>query len=258
MLVIRIENKHHAACAICLQLLLPGWAVADSKFDYQFGLSAGERSIDFDLSSDASGNLFVGEDGSLRPGFDGAKARFSFDESMPTALLRGTAIHHNFNLTLSLEVPVSTANTELRVRTEPAGGIGLPIQQDLRSDYELDQIDFAATLGYHVWKGLNLFAGYKYSEFELNSDEFNALLGDLDSDFAEEGLFVGASYGFRMANRGTLSFSLGYASLDAEFSQSNIPTAAPAPGFALQEYNFSGNSTGLSYGVLWVGDIDKR
>jgi hypothetical protein len=105
---------------------------------------------------------------------------------------------------------------------------------------------------------LSFFGGYRYTEFELNSLGPNLLLEEVDSKYTEEGIFLGGSYGFRIADAGTLSFSVGYAFLDVDFSQSNISKTAPAFLFAFQEYSFSASATGLSYGVLWTGDLSGR
>jgi hypothetical protein len=233
-------------------------AAAEERFDYQFGFGLGNRTMDWELSGEPSGNLLVGQDNLGVPFLGASDVSFTLDESLPTGLLHGTLIHRNFYLNLGLELPLQNNRADLGVLVEPAGGPGLPLQLDSTETYGLDRIDFAATLGYQPLPGLTLFGGYKYSEFDLTSKSFSPLLGDMDSTFTEDGVFIGASYNFRFNNWGTLGLSLGYASLGAEFSQSNVPGTAPAFAFALQDYSFNGNARGLSYGAQWVGDISDH
>jgi hypothetical protein len=230
-------------------------AAAEPTIDYQLGLSAGQRSIDYDSKSIASGTVWADESGNLRPGLTGGSVKLKFSEPLYTAAINGAAVYKDSYLAFSVEWPISTEDTGLRVIADPIQGPGFPLGVDSTTDYELDRIDYSITLGHRIWKGLSFFAGYKYTEFKLNAKGPNILLEEVDSKSTEEGFFLGGSYAFRIANAGTLSLSVGYAYLDLDFSQSNISSTAPSFAFAIQEYAYTGSSTGLSYGVQWTGEI---
>jgi len=228
---------------------------AESGIDFQLGLAAGQRSIDYDSTRIASGTIWSDQNGNLRPGFTGAKVIFDFEESLDTAVLTGAALYKDFYISFNIELAISPEDTGLGVKAEPEPGPGIPLALDTQTDFELDRSDFSFTMGHRVWRGLSFFGGYRYTEFELNSLGPNLLLEEVDSKYTEEGIFLGGNYAFRIADAGTLSFSVGYAFLDVDFSQSNISKTAPAFLFAFQEYSFSASATGLSYGVLWTGDL---
>lgn len=244
--------------ALTILLASTGAAAADPVVDYQLGVAAGQRNIDYDSTHIASGTVWRNESGDLRPGFAGAKVKYDFSELLYTAAVNGTALYKDFYLSFSFEWAISSEDTGLKLNAEPIPGPGIPLALNNVTDFEVDRIDYGATFGYRVWRELSLFGGYKYSEFELNSIAPNLLLEEVDTKYTEEGFFLGGSYGFRIANAGTLSFSVGYAYLDSDFSQSNISTMAPAFAFSFEEYRFSGSSTGLSYGVLWTGNLTGR
>ena len=230
-------------------------AAAKSDIDFQLGLAAGQRGVDYDSTRIASGTIWSDAQGNLRPGFAGAKVKFDFDETLNTAVLTGTALYEDFYLSFNLELAISPEDAGLSVKVVPEPGPGIPLSLQTKTDFDFDRIDYGFTLGHRVWKGLSFFGGYRYTEFELKAKGPNTLLEEVDSKYTEEGIFLGGSYGFRVADAGTLSFSIGYAYLDVDFSQSNISTSAPPFAFAFQEYSFNASATGLSYGVLWTGDL---
>jgi hypothetical protein len=135
-------------------------------------------------------------------------------------------------------------------------GSTLPDQFTDRST-DLDRFDFSATLGYQISDGLSVFSGYRYSEFKLYGNEYNYLLNNKDQKYSEEGLFIGGSYSWQFGAIGALSLSLGYAYLEADFSEDNVDlTDAPPPGtLTFGEVAFDGTAKGLSYGAQWVGPL---
>jgi hypothetical protein len=233
-------------------------AAAGTGLSYQLGMAAGQRTIDYESSRIASNTIWSNQNGDLRPGFAGANAIFDFDDSLYTAALSGAVLYKDIYLAFNLELPIQSEDTGLAVKTEPLPGPGIPLALDNETDFELDRLDFGLTLGFRAWKGLSFFGGYKYMEFELNAIQPNILLEEVDSKYTEEGIFLGGSYGWRIASAGTLSLSIGYAFLNTDFSQSNLPTSAPPFAFAFQEYSFSGSATGFSTGLQWTGDLSAR
>jgi hypothetical protein len=251
------QGLEYLLLVVMLLTTCPAMA-ADSGIDFQLGLAAGQRSVDYDSTRIASGTIWSDQSGNLRPGFAGARVKFDFEESLNTAVLTGAALYKDFYVSFNVELAISPEDTGLAVKAEPVPGPGIPLSLDTETDFELDRSDFSFTMGHRVWRGLSVFGGYRYTEFELNSLGPNLLLEEVDSKYTEEGIFLGGSYGFRIADAGTLSFSVGYAFLDVDFSQSNISKTAPEFLFAFQEYTFSASATGLSYGVLWTGDLGGR
>jgi hypothetical protein len=238
--------------------LLPALARAGGPVDFQLGVAVGQRDIDYDSSSTASATVWSDSDGNLSPGFAGARVDFEFDEPLYIAALTGSAVYEDFYISASFETSLAEEDAGLAVNTQPIPGAGIPLALDTETDFELERFDYSITLGHRVWRGLNLFGGFKYTEFELKAKAANVLGEETDSKYTEQGIFLGGSYSFRIADAGSLNFSIGYAYLDVDFSQSNI-TSAPAPNlFALQEYKFNASATGLSYGVAWTGDINRN
>ena len=233
-------------------------AGADSPIDFQVGLAVGQRDIDYEVSSLASGTIWSDQNGNLRPGFSGARAEFQFDEPLYTAALTGSAVYKGFYVSASFETSLSEEDAGLRVKTDPVPGPGFPLPLDNVTDFDLERIDYSITLGQRVWRGLGVFGGYKYTEFELKAQGPNILGEETDTKSTEEGMFLGASYTFRVKQAGSLSFTIGYAFLDVDFSQGNISSSPPPTGFALQEFQFNASSTGLSYGVAWTGNLSSN
>lgn len=241
----------------CLLLLLAQPALGDSEFSYLVGMSVGLREIEFDLSSIGSQTFFILNDGSgpVVPAVPGATLGFDFEETMYTAGFSGTLIYDRINLSAVVELPVQTENTSLHTEIHSLPGLGFPVNDEADRGSELDRFDINLTLGYSVWKGLSIFSGYKYTEFELDSQESNFVLGDKDQNYVEEGFFIGSSYAWQFGTKGSLSLSIAYAYLDAEFSESNVNTEPPPFGFTFGEFNYDGSSNGLSYGARWSGRL---
>jgi hypothetical protein len=240
-----------------LAIMLPGFAAAASEVDFQLGVAVGQRDIDYDSSSIASDTIWSDADGNLIPGFNGARVDFEFEQPLYIAAFTGSAVYEDFYVSVSFETSLSEEDAGLKVKTEPIPGPGISLPLNSETDFELERFDYSITLGHRVWRGLNLFGGFRYTEFELKAKGPNLLGEETDSKYTEEGIFLGGSYSFRIGDAGSLNFSIGYAFLDVDFSQSNIMTTPPPNAFALQEYQFDASATGLSYGVAWTGDINR-
>jgi hypothetical protein len=236
-------------------LLATSEARAAGPVQVELGLSVGQRDIDYDLSSIASETVWRSQNGSLRPGFNGARVNFDFEETLYIGAFTASAVYRDTFISVALESSLSAEDTGLRVRTEPVPGPGLSLPLDNKTDFDLDRIDYSITVGQRVWRSLSLFGGYRYTEFELKAQGPNILQEEIDSKYTEEGFFLGMGYSFRLGEWGALSFSLGYAFLDVDFSQSNVSNNPPPSAFALQEYSFNASATGTSYGISWTGNL---
>lgn len=213
---------HYTTLATMLLATDPVLA-ADSDINYQLGLSAGQRSIDYESTRIVSGSIWADQEGNLRPGFSGGKVKFDFNEPLYTAAANGAVVYKDSFLAFTYEWAINPEDTALHVVAEPNPGPGIPLGLDNKTDFELDRFDYSITLGHRIWNGLSFFAGYKYTEFELNAKGPNILLEEVDSKSTEEGFFLGGSYAFRLANAGTLSLSIGYAYLDTDFPRAISP-----------------------------------
>jgi hypothetical protein len=252
----KIRNTSAMAVSIVL-FLSPKPTLADSDFNYLLGLSVGLRGIEFDLDSLGGPTFLVLNDGNgpVIPGQSAGKQEFDFDETLYTAGFSGTVIYERIHLSALVELPLQTEDTSLHTETTSQGGLGSPVNDSSDRDTELDRFDFSLTLGYRVWEGLSVFSGYKYSEFDLDSQEYNFLLNNKDQNYVEEGFFIGSSYAWQFGTKGSLSLSLAYAYLDTEFSEGNIAKEPPPLGYTYEEFAYHGNSNGLSYGAQWSGRL---
>jgi hypothetical protein len=124
-----------------------------------------------------------------------------------------------------------------------------PLAQPVQISIERE--DNTLTVGYNLWRSLNLFVGRKSGRTNVESD----VLGTASSTkaagyrYTEKGYFVGASYSFDFGARGQLGLSLAYAELPTEVVATYY--AIPAVG---TEFT-SGTTSGTSYGVKWTGPL---
>ena len=96
------------------------------------------------------------------------------------------------------------------------------------------------TIGYSFLGGAAVFAGYR--DLQLTAD------GNLGSEyqFEHDGYFMGASYAWPLTDRGALSFTLGYAWLDADLDETLVGIHVPG----------SGDGDGFKIGVGWRSYIN--
>lgn len=103
---------------------------------------------------------------------------------------------------------------------------------------ELEREDLRFTLGYSVNEHIRVFAGYKYGRTRIAALPTSTLAGHSIS-LSGNGLFIGAGGGWRVGEKGLLSFSAAYADLRARYQQ--VPLMPP-------DY---GQASGISLGVGW-------
>ncbi|MDX1733550.1 MAG: hypothetical protein R3228_04255 [Halioglobus sp.] len=72
-------------------------------------------------------------------------------------------------------------------------------------------------------------------------------------EYKEDGWFLGASYGWRLMDTGTLSVSLAYADLDATYTDNYLV----GTGFP-DVYDYDGNADGFSYGINWSQPLSEK
>jgi hypothetical protein len=111
-----------------------------------------------------------------------------------------------------------------------------------------DRRDYAATFGMRVLDNRgNVYVGYKNGKSAASGNVGTKL------SFEEDGFFVGASYGWVIADAGLLSINAAYADLDGNLNEQ------PGPGYpAGLSMDADSEATGLSYGVSWNGKISDQ
>lgn len=117
----------------------------------------------------------------------------------------------------------------------------------LTNTYERSEASM--TLGYRVWRTVNVFVGYvsgnstqtqiEYSGAPLTPDPFTY-------EFHEEGGYIGASYGHQFGDKGTLSVSAAYGQMDGRLD---------AFGTGLPGTFDSSNTPGYSLSLGWSGPL---
>lgn len=109
-------------------------------------------------------------------------------------------------------------------------------------EVEMTRLDEGITFGYDVYRGLNLFLGYKIGETEGKSVRTTGTSAST-VNYLDKGPFVGLSYGYNFGAMGTLSASVAYASFEGEIRSNNEITSVTR--------TTSGDTSGLSYGIKW-------
>lgn len=113
-------------------------------------------------------------------------------------------------------------------------------------EVEITRRDEGLTIGYDVYRGLNVLLGYKIGETEQQTVRTNGMTAKSGSYF-DKGPFVGLSYGYNLGAVGTLSASVAYANLKGEISVLNQLTQV--------SQSTGGTTSGLSYGIKWSKDV---
>lgn len=108
-----------------------------------------------------------------------------------------------------------------------------------------DRRDYSSTLGMKILdKQGNIYIGYKNGK---TSGKGNA---GTHLTFEEDGFFIGASYGWVIADTGFLTINTAYADLDGNLKET------PGPAYpAGLNMDADSEATGLSYGISWVSMI---
>ncbi|QIB65928.1 hypothetical protein [Kineobactrum salinum] len=193
-----------------------------------------------------------------------------FDADLPTLTLAFTAIYGKGYVSFKYEDSINDISTNSDVPFTDA-------------DTSVDRTDYSVTLGYNVWKGANVFVGYMEGETTLepgprcptdvtqaavcdgsagglslggNLAQDHLLLGlsPYRQNYEEDGWFLGASYAWKIADKGTLSVSLAYADLEAKYVDNYLLGVEGAN----ENFIFDGDSDGLSYGVSWSAPLTSR
>jgi len=200
-----------------------------------------------------------------------------FDATIPTLNTSFTIAKSRLFLTFKYETDLADASVTTKENT--AGFLAYQLNIPGGST-EVEREDMSLTLGYNVWKSLNIFVGYMKGKTELTPDAgcgFSAPdSGCLDAGFnptpsarlnlaldhqysgltnyqqtyEEEGPYIGLSYAWQIADIGSLSFSAAYAKMDGEY-QDNYAAIAN------ENFKYTGDSTGTSFGLTWTAPLGE-
>lgn len=164
----------------------------------------------------------------------------SFNSNLVTLDIGATLAYRSFYLSAGYDTSIKDS---IEHNTTPSGS-GTPDD----SIIAISRDDAALTLGYNAWKGLSVFAGYKYGRFDavIISDVTVMPPGNGAIRFTTHGPFLGAGYSFRLS-KGSLDFSVAYAAMSGELKSSR------AAGTVTVE----GDATGFSYGISWSGALSE-
>jgi hypothetical protein len=99
-----------------------------------------------------------------------------------------------------------------------------------------DREETSLAIGYDITDQINVFGGYRDSETSGSGT------GDSAYSFSHDGYFFGASYYLSLTDSGGLTFSAGYAWLDAVLDETVLGLTFPAS---------DGDGSGLKVGASW-------
>lgn len=227
----------------------------ESGIDWVAGFAIGAKTIEFEEHRDGVvvESIDSNAEGSI---FDNDR---DYEETLYYADLSLGAAIQNFYIAANVEVPiVDTEYDQSLVGTQTEARIP---NVDTTDSGDLSRFDYALTLGYNIWEGLSVFTGYKFGETELDADvgANSNVPQNFETSYEEKGYFAGASYAFNIADAGTLSLSIAYANLDAEYSESGdfgTPSSPTNTQEALADDVFyDGDADGFSYGIKWTGRL---
>src|SRR5207247_2378257 len=110
------------------------------------------------------------------------------------------------------------------------------------SDRRWTRSENSVSLGYNVWAGFSLFAGYLSNATKWRFEN-NGGTSYGDGKYTERGPYFGLAYSHRFAQGGSLTASYAYLKGHGNYSLNN-------PSQTINQYQaYSGDVTGSSYGL---------
>jgi len=147
-----------------------------------------------------------------------------------------------------------------------APGESALIDEGLPQSLSMTRSDLVLTLGYRVFDFLSLFAGYLSGDIGvlINGQKYidgtsNAVAFLQDTRYKESGPFAGIALSHQFGNKGLLSVSVAYASLNGDLEQTQYfgqfdnggPVIPPSSRTEMLKIDVRG----LSYGLSWTGAL---
>lgn len=128
-------------------------------------------------------------------------------------------------------------NTELPLAPGFFLGGGGGAQTIKRTDYSL-------TAGYAVTPTISMYGGYLYTLINMSASS-----GFIE-DQTDSGPFIGGSWEMYRGKTSSVSVNVAYASLNGSATRTTAP--------ATVNFDVTGPTTGLSYGISWTGQLGKN
>lgn len=203
-----------------------------------------------------------------------------FEVNLPVGNISFTTSFDKFFVALKYEKSLTESSTgaDETNRIQLFGDANLLTVDD--SQMGVEREDKSITLGYNVYRGLNVFMGYMEGETELKPDPManciivgpNCFVTDINKayiiqkeradgrdiakykqTYTEEGPYIGFSYAWRIAEAGTLSASYAYADMDGEYKDN-----ANCVIYTCTAFKWEGDTTGSSIGLTWTAPLGEN
>ena len=207
------------------------------------------------------------DDVSLPLNENGHKSNFTV--SLPTVNLSLTAAYKKVYVVFKYEQSLTEGTVDVDETLSPAhsGPAAAYYLNVPGHETKVKRDDKSITVGMNVWEGMNAFMGYMEGKtiltpeptcalpipifplctaLNLAADLENEQRGDYQQVYTERGPYVGVSYGWQIANVGTLSASFAYARMAGDFRDNYIINAGD------NHFDFAGDSVGTSLGLNWT------
>lgn len=134
------------------------------------------------------------------------------------------------------------------------------VENNLPAMLTMSRSDTVLSLGYRVLDSVSLYAGWLSGEIGayLAGERQTGGPGTYafytqEISYTEKGPFAGIAFSHGFGDKGSVSFSVAYASLNGEISQTRF-TGGAAPNILYS--NDSSDVKGLSYSLIWTGPLN--
>jgi hypothetical protein len=212
---------------LCWFVLVPIASAEEAGFSYSAGVDLNYKKLDFEFSS------------------GGPPVRYKPDLWMLG--ISPSVAYGKFFLTVGLERSLSDGTTTDIQNTSTVTAPNL-------IDARVNRQENSVTLGYNVWAGLSVFAGYMKNSTDVTANWTNVGNGSQlfeKTQYTERGPYGGLGYTHRFENHSLLSGSFAYLKGRGHIADQDVFIA---PNFNNQG-NADGDVKGQSYSVTWSAPL---
>jgi len=107
----------------------------------------------------------------------------------------------------------------------------------------IKRTDYSLTGGYAVTPSISLFGGYLYTLINMSASS------GFVEDQTDNGPFIGSSWEMYRGKASSVSVNVAYANLNGSATRTTAP--------ATVNFDVTGPTTGLSYGISWTGQLGR-
>ncbi len=243
--------------AIAVPAIISAYPTSADEFPLQFITKASLATKHLDFEQEANVSYFVSENNFLASS-DVLSAQYVEDQDYTADLLTAeitfSTIYNRAYLAITVEDTIADDTMDKETSqfgfiTDHQTSATSGFRRSADEDTDINRFDLSVTAGYRLSDNINLFGGYKFGE--TTADE-NVMYPE-NSTFEEDGLYIGSSYVFRIADYGSLSFSVAFA--DMSMNQETETNSNPDDSIKIRQLNYDGDATGLSLAIAWGGAI---